>query len=60
MNSMFGYVNVVEYKWDYIYGGKQIGYERISLILHLFSYFWSNSDSNTDSVSHVEYNTIGY
>ena len=27
--------------------------QRISSILYLFSYFWSDSDSNTDNVNHV-------
>jgi len=30
------------------------GYRRISSISYLFSYLWSNSDSNTDNVNHVE------
>jgi len=34
-------------------GRKQIGYRRISSILHLFSYFFSNSDLNMDSVNNV-------
>jgi hypothetical protein len=31
----------------------QIGYGWISLILHLFLYFYPDSNSNTDSVNHV-------
>ena len=40
------------------WGWKRIGYGRISPILRLFSYFCS--DSNTDSVNYVGYDTIGY
>jgi hypothetical protein len=32
---------------------KRIGYRRISLILHLFSYFCPDSDSNTDNTNNV-------
>ena len=35
-------------------------YGWISPILHLFSYFCPDSDSNTDSVNYVWYDTIGY
>jgi len=34
--------------------------ERILLILYLFLYFWSDLDLNTDSVSYVGYDIIGY
>jgi len=39
---------------------EQIGYRRISLILYLFSYFFLDSYSNTDSVNHDVYDMIGY